>query len=92
VIVSFPGAGGSARSFAFDSIGRLVAFKASGIQGESLLDVRYSDFREVSGESFAHNLVLSFPEQQARATVAFREVELNPQIAPELFELSPGSG
>ncbi len=92
VEVNFRGVGDSLRSFHFDTLGRLVAFRLAGSKGELLLDVRYGDFRDVGDGSFAHNLELSFPEQEAKATVAFREVELNPEIAPELFELSPGSG
>ena len=40
----------------------------------------------------AHAIVLEFPLAEARAEVSFRELELNPDLPPEIFVLGlPGS-
>lgn len=71
----------------FDSRGELRAATWESAGGESLLEVRYDDFREVGEERFAHEIKIVFPRERARAALSYREVELNPELPDALFQL-----
>jgi hypothetical protein len=74
----------------FDAEGRLVTL-AFHPNGRAALTARWSDWREVSASAFPHRLELELTEPEARWQLDYREVELNPALAPELFEL-PADG
>ncbi|NNL87345.1 MAG: DUF4292 domain-containing protein, partial [Myxococcales bacterium] len=77
------------QSLEFDSRGQLSASTWESAGGESLLEVRYDDFREVGEERFAHEVEIVFPRERARAALSYREVELNPELPDALFQLRP---
>lgn len=49
--------------------------------------VGYDRYREVGAQPFAHTIDFEFPLQGSRATVAFRTVELNPEIPDGAFRI-----
>jgi hypothetical protein len=75
----------------FDAQGRLAAL-AFHPGTRDLLRARWSEWREVGGTggAFPHRLELELFEPEARWRLDYRQVELNPQIPPELFRLRPG--
>ena len=76
----------------FDAAGRLVALAFHPGDRDVLL-ARWSEWRDSAGVggAFPHRLELELFEPEARWTLDYRQVELNPQLAPELFRLSPGA-
>ena len=75
----------------FDAAGRLVAL-AYHPGDRPVLNARWSDWRETPGAAggFPHRLELELFEPAARWELDYRQVELNPVLAPELFSLRPG--
>ena len=53
---------------------------------------RFDDYRELSGIWFAYEVELRFPRQDSVVTLRFDEVELNPELSPEVFVLRLRSG
>ena len=54
--------------------------------------MRFDDYRELDGESFAFHVALSFPRVDAVAEIEFKKVELNPDLPTDVFVLSVGEG
>lgn len=75
------------QELAFDGAGRLVGVDAWDARGAPSYEARFEEFRDVGGQAFADRVDLRFPRTGARASVRFRGVELNPEIAPRLFFL-----
>ncbi len=86
-----PQAAGSIR-VAFDAGGRLVAWTLIGVDGEPLQEASWSDHRTLGDDEFPYRLELEDHTTGARAQVRFQAVELNPILAPELFDLRLGAG
>ncbi len=74
----------------FDAQGRLVAL-AFHPGGRDVLAARWGDFRDTASGAFPYRLELELHEQDARWTVEYGEVELEPALAPELFRLAPST-
>lgn len=70
----------------FDAEGRLVelVFHPG---GRETFRARWSDWREVAPGAFPHRLELELVSPPARWQLDYGEVELNPELAPGLFEL-----
>lgn len=73
----------------FDAAGRLIALAFHPDARERLL-ARWDAWPDASASAFPHRLELELPEQRTHWTVEFREVELDPALAPELFRLQLG--
>jgi hypothetical protein len=75
----------------FDAEGRLVAL-AFHPGARDVLRARWSEWRASAGAggAFPHRLELELFEPEARWELDYRQVELNPTLAPELFRLRPG--
>jgi hypothetical protein len=74
----------------FDAAGRLVAL-AFHPGGRDVLAARWGDWRDTASGAFPYRLELELHERGARWTVEYREVELEPALAPELFRLAPST-
>lgn len=60
--------------------------------GEELqLRLAYGDF-VAAPQVFPHRIDLELPQQQTQASLVFKELEVNRQILPEMFMLSPPAG
>ncbi len=81
---------GLARAAEFDAAGRLRRYQRRAPDGETLLEVRWDDYRDAGGRSFAHQIAVEAPGAGARAELSFRSVEINPELPAALFEL-PGA-
>jgi len=75
----------------FAADGRLLALAFHPGERE-VLRARWSEWRETAGAggAFPHRLELELFEPEARWKLDYRQVELNPPLAPELFRLRPG--
>jgi hypothetical protein len=81
-----PAADGLERSLDFAADGSLRRYAVQA-GGQSALEVRWDDYRDLPGGRFAHRIAVEFPDVAARAEVSFRSVELNPALPAELFRL-----
>ncbi|HXV36540.1 MAG TPA: DUF4292 domain-containing protein [Myxococcota bacterium] len=81
--------GGGAQRATFDAAGRLDALERLDAAGAAIWVARFDDYRDVGGSPFAHSIALEVRAGPTRAEISFREVELNPELSPELFRLSP---
>lgn len=76
----------------FDGYGRLRRFERFDPDGELVWSAAFDDHRPLMGgdgamESFAHDVRLRFPAEQARVDVEYESVQLDPELAPALFRL-----
>jgi hypothetical protein len=70
----------------FDARELLSAYQVAGPEGP-LFQVRYRDYREVTGTHFAHRVELDFPFSEVHAEVRFGQVQLNPSFPEDIFRL-----
>jgi hypothetical protein len=76
----------------FDGAGRLRGFERFDLRGDLVWGATFDDHRPLMGgdgamQSFAHEVRLRFPAEGARVDVEFEQVQLDPELAPGLFEL-----
>ena len=77
-------------SLDFDPRSRLRRWAYRDGSGAALFEVRFDEYRDVEGLSFAHAIELSDRINGTEAKVSFAEVELNPTLPPEVFALDRG--
>lgn len=75
------------RRLRFDPEGRLLGAMEWAPGGELLWRVGYDRYRQVGVQSFAHRIEFEFPRFGSRATVAFRSVDLDPELPDAVFRL-----
>lgn len=83
------------RRLEFDAAARLRRAEVAGPRGGVDYEVRFDDYREAGGEAgppFAHRIALRFPATGVQLDLSFGDVELNPQVPPELFHVVPPQG
>ena len=90
VEVPFGRAGGAEQVFSFDAGGRLVEVVTRAATGAVLWVVRYDAYEDVGGAGFAHEVALEFPAVDARSSIRFESVELNPDLSSDAFVLQMG--
>jgi hypothetical protein len=73
----------------FDAEGRLTALRF-GRDGRDVLRARWSDWRATPRGPFPHRLEVELPETESRLALELRQVELDPELPPELFRLGLG--
>lgn len=71
----------------FDALGHLVGLRIETALGAPSLEASWGDYRDLAGVPFAHRVTIAIPPAQVAAEVVFLEVELNPELAAELFRL-----
>jgi len=77
-------------SLDFDARSRLRRWAYRDGSGAALFEVRFGEYRDVKGLSFAHAIELSDRINGTEAKVSFADVELNPTLPPEVFALDRG--
>jgi hypothetical protein len=80
------------RRVAFDSTGRLREFEVLGDDGVVLWRARFDDYAPVDGVPFAHEIVLDVTAGVAHVEITLRDVELNPELPPDIFRLRAAPG
>ncbi|UCE86137.1 MAG: DUF4292 domain-containing protein [Deltaproteobacteria bacterium] len=86
-------AGGAIRRvLRFDAAARLRRAEARTASGATAWIVQFEDYRDVGDVAFAHTIELEVPASATRARLGFREVELNPDLPPDIFELRLPAG
>lgn len=73
----------------FDPAGSLRAFEVLDDSGAALWSAQFDEYRDVGGSPFAHSIGLDVRSGKTRAEISFRNVELNPDLQPGLFQLFP---
>jgi hypothetical protein len=76
--------------FEFDPAGRLAGWAWLDADGAPLQEARFADYRPLGDDAFPYEVELVDRTTGAEARVRFTSVELNPALAPELFELRIG--
>jgi hypothetical protein len=81
----------------FDGEGRLRRLEVLDASGGLAWTARFDEYATVSGEAFAHAVSLDVTAGGTRAEIALRDVELNPELPPGVFQLrareaAPGGG
>ena len=71
----------------FDPAGRLRAFEVLDEFGAVRWDAQFDAYRDVGGSPFAHSIELAIRSGDTRAEITFRNVELNPDLQPDIFQL-----
>jgi hypothetical protein len=75
------------RRAAFDAAARLREFEVIDDDGSVRWRAGFEDYADVDGVSFAHRIVLDVTDGGTHVEISLREVELNPELAPEVFRL-----
>ena len=73
----------------FDPAGHLREFEVLDNSGAAVWAAQFGEYRDVGGVAFAHSIGLDVRSGKTRAEISFRKVELNPDLPPGLFRLSP---
>jgi hypothetical protein len=90
VRIDLPGPPGyAAQRVTFDPDGRLSALETLDASGAVLWSAQFGAYREVDGSAFAHSIELDVRSGGTRAEITFRNVELNPELPPGIFQLPP---
>jgi hypothetical protein len=75
------------RRAAFDTAARLREFEVIDADGAVRWRAEFDDYAAVDGVAFAHRIVLDVAEGVTRVEISLRDVELNPELAPGIFQL-----
>ncbi len=73
----------------FDPAGRLRAFEVLDDSGGVVWAAHFDAYRDVDGSPFAHSIEVDVRSGMTHAEISFRNVELNPDLPPEIFRLFP---
>lgn len=71
----------------FGGSGELRRLEQRDADGRPAWEARFDDYVDLAGTPFARGVALRDAEGATRAALTLRDVELNPVLAPELFEL-----
>jgi hypothetical protein len=80
------------RRAAFDTAARLREFEVVGDDGAVLWRARFDDYAAVDGVPFAHAIVLDVTAGVTHVEISLRDVELNPELPPDIFRLRAPAG
>jgi outer membrane biogenesis lipoprotein LolB len=83
--------GRSRQRVAFDRDGHLSVAERLGAAGDVLWRAGYADYRDVGGRPVAHEVTLDVTAGATRAELSLRNIELNPDLPPDIFRLRPGT-
>lgn len=75
------------RRLHFDAQGRLRALEVSDEGGDVLWQAEFDDYERVGAAEFAHRLGLQVARGDARVQITLEDVELNPELPPDIFRL-----
>ncbi|MDJ0848066.1 MAG: hypothetical protein QNK04_06805 [Myxococcota bacterium] len=81
------GAGATVRRAGFDREARLRWLEALGPEEALIWRAELGDYAPVDGTPFAHALALEVAAGGTRAEISLRDVELNPELPPDIFRL-----
>ena len=80
-------AGRVCRVVEFDAGGELRSLEQRDTAGRRAWEVRFDDYVDLAGTRFARGVALRNGADAGRAELTLRDVELNPALPPELFQL-----
>ena len=76
----------------FDPAGQLRVFEVLDDSGAVAWAAQFDAYRDVGGSPFAHSVEVDVRSGMTHAEISFRNVELNPDLPPEMFRLFPPGG
>jgi hypothetical protein len=86
-------AGRAGHRLVFDAQGRLRRFERLKPRDFELeWSASYDGYRAVAGVELAHTIGFQVSSPQARAEIELSDVELNPELPPDIFRLRPDAG
>lgn len=71
----------------FDALSRLRQLDQLRPDGSLAWHAEFDDYADVAGRPFAHRVSVDVPDGDSRAEIELRDVQLDPDIAPEVFRL-----
>ena len=77
---------------AFDATSRLREFEVVGDDGAVAWRAGFDDYASIDGVPFAHTIVLDVTAGVAHVEISLRDVELNPELPPDIFRLRAPEG
>jgi hypothetical protein len=80
------------RRAAFDAASRLREFEVVGDDGTVRWRAQFGDYASVGGVPFAHTIVLDVTAGVTHVEISLRDVELNPELPPDIFRLRAPAG
>jgi hypothetical protein len=89
VRIEFSDRDSGAREVEFGAGGELRRLAQLDAEGELIWEALYYDFTSLEGRPLAHKVILRSAAGRARAELVLRNVELNPDIPPDIFRLRP---
>jgi len=78
--------------FGFDAASRLRRVEHFDVDGVPMWEVRFGEYRDTDLGPTPFEIVLDFPHQATSATLSFRDLELNPDLPPDVFVLHVPDG
>ena len=75
------------RRVAFDATARLREFEVLGDDGALRWRARFGDYAPVDGIPVAHKIVLDVTTGDVHVEISLRDLELNPELPPDIFQL-----
>ena len=85
--VVFVAPGGRREIFGFDALGQLRRLQRFDTRGVLAFEARFDAYRQIEGGRFAFKVAFDFPEDDARTSIDFESVELEPSLSDEAFVL-----
>lgn len=80
------------RGVEFDAAGSLRRITSWSEAGVLAWDARYDALEAVGGTPFAREIAIDFPATGVEARIELSRVDLNPALAPGVFEIQPPAG
>jgi hypothetical protein len=81
------GEGGVRRQVEFDAEARLRWLQVRDLEGAIAWEARFDDYEAVGGEPLAHSVALDVRSGETKALLSLRDLELNPELPPDIFRL-----
>jgi len=85
--VIFAAPGGRREVFGFDALGQLRHLQRFDPRGVLAFEARFDAYRQIEGGRFAFEVAFEFPRDDARTSIDFESVELDPSLSDEAFVL-----
>lgn len=76
----------------FDAAGLLRRLEVFDVDGDDLWTATFGDYADVDGTPFAHALTLDVVGGHTRAEITLSDVQLNPELSPDIFRLRAPPG
>ncbi len=91
VVMTYHGPANSTRELGFED-GKLVLVRERTGVGLSAYEIRYADYHDIGGLTFAYQVDADFPTERSHVTFHYNRPIINGHIPDSAFVLTPGQG